>query len=165
MGALRRANEKRGRSAEILPCGVDKTGFRCKYSVFSPHRKQAKIKKSERVRISAHFLRGDVKFSPCASAVGASLSARRGEKREDFFREQGSFFGKWGGKGEKPLAFRIGLGEMARRGGRRSGALAGWGATRGDKRERRSGREWAHCGRKGTQGAAVQEIMRIFVAD
>ena len=36
------------------------------------------------MRISAHFLRGDVKFFPCASAVGASPSARRGEKRGAF---------------------------------------------------------------------------------
>jgi len=36
------------------------------------------------MRISAHFLRGDVKFSPCAPAVGASPSARRGEKRGAF---------------------------------------------------------------------------------
>ena len=79
------------RSAEILPCGVDKTGFRCKYSVFSPHRKQAKIKKSERVRISAHILRGDVKFFPCASAEGVNPSARRGEKRGAFRENVGVF--------------------------------------------------------------------------
>lgn len=36
------------------------------------------------MRISAHILRGDVKFFPCASAVGASPSARRGEKRGAF---------------------------------------------------------------------------------
>lgn len=172
MGALRRANEKRGRSAEILPCGVDKTGFRCKYSVFSPHRKQAKIKKSERVRISAHFLRGDVKFFPFAPAVGASPSTRRGEQNAGAFLGKVGFSRKSGGEKRKTTGFSHGLGrrahglgEMARRGGRRSGALAGWGAPRGDERERRSGREWVHRGRKGAQGAAVQEIMRIFVAD
>lgn len=36
------------------------------------------------MRISAHILRGDVKFFPCAPAVGASPSARRGEKRGAF---------------------------------------------------------------------------------
>ena len=45
------------------------------------------------MRISAHFLRGDVKFFPCAPAVEASPSARRGEKRGAFR--------------EKPRAFRM----------------------------------------------------------
>ena len=94
-GSTPAGKRKRGRSAEILPCGVDKTGFRCKYSAFFPHRKQAKIKKSERVRISAHILRGDVKFFPCASAVGASPSARRGEKRGAFRENVGGGARTW----------------------------------------------------------------------
>ena len=95
------------RSAEILPCGVDKTGFRCKYSAFFPHRKQAKIKKSERVRISAHILRGDVKFFPCASAVGVNPSAKGASKTQERFLERWVFLGKVEGKSEKPRAFRM----------------------------------------------------------
>jgi len=98
---------KRGRSAEILPCGVDKTGFRCKYSAFFPHRKQAKIKKSERVRISAHILRGDVKFFPCAAAEGVNPSAKVASKTQERFLERGVFLGKVEGKSEKPRAFRM----------------------------------------------------------
>lgn len=60
------------------------------------------------MRISAHFLRGDVKFFPCAPAVGASPSARRGEKR-------GAFRENVGG-GSHGLARRAhGLGAAARR--------------------------------------------------
>ena len=60
------------------------------------------------MRISAHFLRGDVKFFPCAPAVGASPSARRGEKRGAFSRERGGF--------SHGLARRAhGLGAAARR--------------------------------------------------
>ena len=43
------------------------------------------------MRISAHFLRGDVKFFPCAPAVGASPSARRGEKSGAFRENVGVF--------------------------------------------------------------------------
>lgn len=43
------------------------------------------------MRISAHFLHGDVKFFPCAPAVGASPSARRGEKRGAFRENVGAF--------------------------------------------------------------------------
>ena len=43
------------------------------------------------MRISAHILRGDVKFFPCASAVGVSPSARRGEKRGAFRENVGAF--------------------------------------------------------------------------
>ena len=43
------------------------------------------------MRISAHILRGDVKFFPCASAVGVSPSARRGEKRGAFRENVGVF--------------------------------------------------------------------------
>ena len=43
------------------------------------------------MRISAHFLRGDVNFFPCASAVGVSPSARRGEKRGAFRENAGAF--------------------------------------------------------------------------
>ena len=43
------------------------------------------------MRISAHFLRGDVKFFPCAAAEGASPSARRGEKRGAFRENVGGF--------------------------------------------------------------------------
>lgn len=50
------------------------------------------------MRISAHFLRGDVKFFPCAPAVGASPSARRGEKRRSVFWKGGFFSEKWRGK-------------------------------------------------------------------
>ena len=48
---------------------------------------------------------------------------------------------------------------------RRVGVVQRGEATRGDERERRRGREWVGSGRKGAQEAAVQEIMRIFVAD
>ena len=72
-----------------------------------------------------------------------------------------------------------GLGEMARRGdalgvrrGGRNGRTAAEKARRrwgnGATRRRVGGahrQEWAHRGRKGAQEAAVQEIMRIFVAD
>ena len=63
------------------------------------------------MRISAHFLRGDVKFFPCAPAVGASPSARRGEKRRSVFWKGGFFLGKVEGKSEKPRAFRMDLPE------------------------------------------------------
>lgn len=43
------------------------------------------------MRISAHFLRGDVKFFPCAPAMGASPSARRGEKHGAFRENVGGF--------------------------------------------------------------------------
>ena len=43
------------------------------------------------MRISAHFLRGDVKFFPCAAGAGASPSARRGEKRGAFRENAGAF--------------------------------------------------------------------------
>ena len=74
-----------------------------------------------------------------------------------FFENKGTFCGKWGGKGEKPRAFRIGLGRRARGLGemaRRGDALAGCSGVGRDARRR-----------KGAQEAAVQEIMRIFVAD
>ena len=59
------------------------------------------------MRISAHILRGDVKFFPCASAVGVSPSARRGEKRGAFRENVGGAHG---------LARRAhGLGAAARR--------------------------------------------------
>ena len=95
-----------------------------------------------------------------------------------FFENKGTFLGKWGGKGEKPRAFRTDLGRRACDLGRRARDLGGM-ARRGDALAGRSGvgsdarrrkralgrREWAHRGRKGAQEAAVQEIMRIFVAD
>lgn len=123
------------------------------------------------MRISAHFLRGDVKFFPCASAVGVSPSAKGASKTQERFLERWVFLGKVEGKSEKPRAFRMDLAEGCTALGKwrdekaRGWGAAGWGAPRGDERERRSGREWTHWGRKGAQGAAVQEIMRIFVAD
>ena len=62
------------------------------------------------MRISAHFLRGDVKFFPCAPAVGASPSAKGASKTQERFLERWVFLGKVEGKSEKPRAFRIGLG-------------------------------------------------------
>ena len=59
------------------------------------------------MRISAHILRGDVKFFPCASAVGASLSAKGASKTQERFLERWVFLGKVEGKSEKPRAFRM----------------------------------------------------------
>ena len=59
------------------------------------------------MRISAHFLRGDVKFFPCASAVGVSPSARGASKTQERFLERWVFLGKVEGKSEKPRAFRM----------------------------------------------------------
>lgn len=74
------------------------------------------------MRISAHILRGDVKFFPCAPAVGASPSAKGASKTQERFLERWVFLGKVEGKSEKPRAFRMdlaegshGLGAAARR--------------------------------------------------
>lgn len=61
------------------------------------------------MRISAHFLRGDVKFFPCASAVGVSPSAKGASKTQERFLERWVFLGKVEGKSEKPRAFRMDL--------------------------------------------------------
>ena len=63
------------------------------------------------MRISAHFLRGDVKFFPCASAVGVSPSAKGASKTQERFLERWVFLGKVEGKSEKPRAFRTDLPE------------------------------------------------------
>lgn len=63
------------------------------------------------MRISAHFLRGDVKFFPCASAVGVSPSAKGANKTQERFLERWVFLGKVEGKSEKPRAFRMDLAE------------------------------------------------------
>lgn len=82
-----------------------------------------------------------------------------------FFAESGEEKAKSRGLFASALAEgRTALGKWRDEKTRWRGA-AGWGATRGDERERWRGREWAHRGRKGAQEAAVQEIMRIFVAD
>ena len=63
------------------------------------------------MRLSAHFLRGDVKFFPCASAVGVNPSARGASKTQERFWERWVFLGKVEGKSEKPRAFRMDLAE------------------------------------------------------
>lgn len=63
------------------------------------------------MRISAHILRGDVKFFPCASAVGVSPSARRGEKRGSVFGKGGFFSEKWRGKAKNRELFASALAE------------------------------------------------------
>lgn len=63
------------------------------------------------MRISAHILRGDVKFFPCASAVGVSPSARRGEKRGSVFGKGGFFSEKWRGKAKNHGLFASALAE------------------------------------------------------
>ena len=63
------------------------------------------------MRISAHILRGDVKFFPCASAVGVSPSAKGASKTQERFLERWVFLGKVEGKSEKPRAFRMDLAE------------------------------------------------------
>ena len=125
---------------------------------------------------------------PLRHGRGGRARRRGGEKNEGtFFENKGTFLGKWGGKGEKPRAFRTDLGrrardlgEMARRGdalGVRIGGGSEWAAAERARRRwgngatrRRVGgaqgrQEWVHRSRKGAQEAAVQEIMRIFVAD
>ena len=62
------------------------------------------------MRISAHILRGDVKFFPCAPAVGASPSARGASKTQERFLERWVFLGKVEGKSEKLRAFRENVG-------------------------------------------------------
>ena len=97
------------------------------------------------MRISAHFLRGDVKFFPCAAGAEASLSARGVSKTQERFLERWVFLGKVEGKSEKPRAFRMDLDE-----GRT--ALGKWRDVAADEAarwrggERRRGREWAHYG-------------------
>lgn len=59
------------------------------------------------MRISAHFLRGDVKFFPCAAAEGVNPSARGASKTQERFLERWVFLGKVEGKSEKPRAFRM----------------------------------------------------------
>ena len=63
------------------------------------------------MRISAHILRGDVKFFPCASAVGVSPSAKGASKTQERFLERWVFLGKVEGKSEKPRACRMDLAE------------------------------------------------------
>ena len=59
------------------------------------------------MRISAHFLRSDVKFFPCAAAEGVNPSARGASKTQERFWERWVFLGKVEGKSEKPRAFRM----------------------------------------------------------
>ena len=63
------------------------------------------------MRISAHILRGDVKFFPCASAEGVNPSARGASKTQERFLERWVFLGKVEGKSEKLRAFRTDLPE------------------------------------------------------
>ena len=63
------------------------------------------------MRISAHILRGDVKFFPCASAVVVSPSAKGASKTQERFLERWFFLGKVEGKSEKPRVFRMDLPE------------------------------------------------------
>ena len=113
-----------------------------------------------------------MKFILCATAAegepgGAAARKTWGlfSRTRGLFAESGEEKAKIRGLFASALAEgRAALGKWREEEARWRGAV-GWGATRGDERERRRGREWAHRGRKGAQGAAVQEIMRIFVAD
>ena len=107
MGALRWANERGDEAPRFCHAELIKQVFDANIARFSRIESKQKIKKSERVRISAHFLRGDVKFFPCAPAVGASPSAKGASKTQERFLERWVFLGKVEGKSEKPRAFRM----------------------------------------------------------
>ena len=125
---------------------------------------------------------------PLRHGRGGRARRRGGEKNVGtFFENKGTFLGKWGGKGENPWAFRTDLGRKGARPWRNGATRRRVGGAQGRRERVEGGRkgarswrngaarrhvggaqgrqEWVHRGRKGAQEAAVQEIMRIFVAD
>ena len=63
------------------------------------------------MRLSAHFLRGDVKFFPCAAGAVASPSARGDSKTQERFWERWAFLGKVEGKAKNRELFASALAE------------------------------------------------------
>ena len=87
---------------------------------------------------------------PLRHGRGGRARRRGGAKNVGaFFENKGTFRGKWGGKGENPWAFRIGLGRRARGLGemaRGGGALAGCSGVGRDARRRKGAQARAGVG-------------------